>query len=206
MQQSTTQRGTSRRSFVHGGLLCGTILGLGCPYELLAQPSEEHKFQSPTTHTYEQLYAFAFGSWFISYMKQLQEQVGEEEFLAMLRRAGDEHYISSLQSFFSKANDRSLVSFIENFWEATQRSTFGRAAMTIEIPEKTADRSVVRVNECLFATTFRENDGAEIGYAAICNADHACIREFNPEIQLTRNLCLMQGDECCLFEYAAQAF
>jgi hypothetical protein len=190
---------------MHGGLLCGAIVGLGWPSELLAVPSGDHKFQLPTNHTYEQLYAFAFGSWFVSYMKQLQNQIGEEEFLAMLRRAGDDHYIGRLQSFFSKVNDRSLVSFIENFWEATQSSTFGRATMTIEVLEKAADRSVVRINECLIAKTFRENDGAEIGYAAICNADYACIREFNPEIQLTRNLCLMQGDECCLFEYAAQA-
>ena len=61
------------------------------------------------------------------------------------------------------------------------------------------------MTECLFAKTFRENDAHKIGYAAICNTDFACIREFNPEIKLTRNKCLMNEDDCCLFEYTHEA-
>ena len=54
---------------------------------------------------------------------------------------------------------------------------------------------------CLVAKTFREADAADIGYAAICYADFSVANAFNPEIVLTRNKCLMNGDDCCLFEY-----
>ena len=97
--------------------------------------------------------------------------------------------------------DKSVKSLIESFWEPTQKSKFGNAVLTIEILEKLPDQGSVKIAECLFAKTFRENDAGDIGYAAICHADFAVTAEFNPKIKLTRNKCLMSGDDCCLFEY-----
>ena len=73
--------------------------------------------------------------------------------------------------------------------------------MTIEVLDKSKNTGVIKMTECLFAKTFRENDAEKIGYAAICNADFAVTNEFNPNINLVRNKCLMNGDKCCLFEY-----
>ena len=120
----------------------------------------------------------------------------------MLTRVGDAHYRGRVQSNFQKIEDRSVQSLIENFWEPTQKSKFGNAIMTIEIPKKTRNKATVKMTECLFAKTFREHDAGDIGYAAICHADFAVTEVFNPKIKLVRDQCLMKGDECCLFEYS----
>jgi hypothetical protein len=135
-------------------------------------------------------------------MKQLQKEIGDKKFLKLLMKAGDDHYRSRVQSNFKKIEDKSVQSFIENFWEPTQKSKFGNAIMTIEILEKSKNRGKIKMSECLFAEIFRDNDASEIGYAAICHADFAVVNKFNPAIQLVRNQCLMKGDVCCLFEYS----
>ena len=209
MKESKSNNQVDRRDFITKSLACGAFVGTGCP-GLLAMNSQEgvsnplqdeHKFQTTTNYTYEQLFNFTFRSWFISYMKRLQEEIGTGKFLELLKKAGDKHYRSRVISNFEKIEDKSVKSFFENFWEPTQKSKFGNAIMTIEIPEKSKNKGTVKMTECLFAKTFRENDAGDIGYAAICYADFAVAEEFNPDIKLIRNKCLMNGDECCLFEY-----
>ena len=208
MKESKSNNLVNRRDFTKS-IAFGTFIGLGCPGLLAMNIQEdgsnplqdEHKFQIPTNFTYEQLFNFTFRSWFISYMKQLQKQIGIKKLPELLKKAGDEHYRSRVRPNFEKIKDKSVQSLIEKFWEPTQKSKFGNAIMTIEIPEKSKNKGTVKMTECLFAKTFRENDASDIGYAAICHADFAVAEEFNPHIKLIRNKCLMNGDECCLFEY-----
>ena len=209
MKESKSNNRLDRRDFITKSLACGAIVGMGCPgllamniQESVSNPvQDEHKFQTATNFTYEQLFNFTFRSWFISYMKRLQEEIGTEKFLELLTKAGDKHYRSRVMSNFEKIEDKSVQSLIENFWVPTQKSKFGNAIMTIEIPEKSPNKGTVKMTECLFAKTFRENDAGDIGYAAICHADFAVAKAFNPKIKLIRNKCLMEGDDCCLFEY-----
>ncbi len=209
MKESKSNNRVDRRVFITKDLACGAFVGMGCP-GLLAMNSQEgisnllqdeHKFQTATNFNYEQLFNFTFRSWFISYMKRLQEDIGIGKFLELLMKAGDNHYRSSVKSNFEKIENKSVQSLIENFWVRTQKSKFGNAILTIEIPEKSSNKGTIKITECLFAKTFIENDAGDIGYAAICHADFAVAEEFNPDIKLTRNKCLMNGDECCLFEY-----
>ena len=207
--ESKTINNLGRREFITKNLGYGILAGFGCS-GLLAKGLVEgksnpfqnkHKFQEPIDYTYEKLFNFTFRSWFISYMKQLQNLIGTDKLLELLKKAGNEHYRSRVKSNFEKIEDKSVQSLIENFWEPTQKSKFGNAIMTIEIPDKSRNKGTVKITECLFAKTFRENDAGDIGYAAICHADFAVAEEFNSHLKLTRNKCLMNGDECCLFEY-----
>jgi hypothetical protein len=134
-------------------------------------------------------------------MKQLQDEIGSQKFLKLLRKAGGDHYRGRVVQNFNRINDKSVRSLIENFWEPTKNSTFGSSIMTIDILNKSENEGTVKMTECLFAKTFRENEADDIGYAAICHADYDVAHAFNPKIELTRNQCLMNGDECCLFEY-----
>jgi hypothetical protein len=198
-----------RREFFNKSAEYTAWFGLGCSgiFTLISETYgqeksvEKHKFQSPIDMTYEKLFNFIFRSWFISYMKNLQNEIGKEKFLQLLANAGDEHYRNRVKSNFAKIRDKSVKSLIENFWEPVQKSNFGKSTMTISIPSKNQNEGTVKMTECLFAKTFRENDAADIGYAAICNADFAVAKEFNSKIKLTRNKCLMKGDDCCLFQY-----
>jgi hypothetical protein len=82
------------------------------------------------------------------------------------------------------------------------RSRLWRHTIPVEIVEKSPSHGIVRMNDCLVAKTFRDAGAADIGYAAICHADFAVAHAFNPQIELTRDQCLMKGDDCCYFEYS----
>lgn len=210
MSESNSESSLERREFLAKSTALCTIFGAGCTGLLsfvsqtsaAADQSDQHKFQQPAGFSYEKLFSFTFRNWFISYMQQLQKQIGTEKFNALLKKAGNEHYSSRVRSNFEKIKDKSVQSLIENFWEPVQKSGFGSAVMTIDIKEKLPDKGTVKMTECLFAKTFTENNAGNIGYAAICHADFAVTNEFNPDIKLTRNKCLMNGDKCCLFEYS----
>ncbi|MEN8153397.1 MAG: L-2-amino-thiazoline-4-carboxylic acid hydrolase [Acidobacteriota bacterium] len=213
MKNLRSDNRVDRRDFITKSLSLGAFLGMGCPgmkamniqKDVSNDIKDNHKFQTPANFTYEQLFNTVFRSWFISYMKLLQEKIGTEKFLKLLTEVGDSHYQSRVKKHFKKIKDKSVESLIENFWEPVQKSKFGNSTITIEIIDKSKSKGVVKMDECLYAKTFRENDAADIGYAAICHADFAVTEEFNPNIRLTRNKCLMNGDECCLFEYLLQS-
>lgn len=194
----------SRRDFVGKSVFGGIFLGMGCPglFASHGQPNETHKFQSPIDFTYEKLFDFTFGHWFITYMKLLHEAFDSKKFIEILTKAGDNQYRNSVKPMFKKVKDRSVQSLIESFWEPTKNSKFGGSIISIDIPQKSKDKAVVKTTECLFAKTFRKNDAGELGYAAICHADYAVANEFNPDIILKRDKCLMQGHDCCLFNYS----
>jgi hypothetical protein len=210
MKNSNSMSQLDRRDFITKSLAYGAFLGMGCPgllamniHQDVSNPVQDNlRFQSPTNFTYEQLFNFTFKNWFISYMQRLQKEMGTEKFLGLLTKVGDAHYRSGVSQNFKEIEDKSVQSLIENFWEPTQKSRFGSAMITIEINKKSKDKGIVKMTDCLFAKTFRENDASDIGYAAICSADFGVTDEFNPNIKLTRNECLMHGDERCLFEYS----
>jgi len=209
MKKSKSNTQADRRDFIIKSLAWGALMGISsCGLQKMDiqedvsnSMQDKHKFQTPINFTYEQLFNFTFRSWFISYMKRLQKEIGSKKFLEFLNIVGDDHYRSRVKSNFKKIENKSVQSFIENFWEPTKKSNFGSAIMTIEIPKKSTNKGIVKMTECLFAKTFRENNAGDIGYASICHADFAVAHEFNPDIKLIRNKCLMNGDECCLFEY-----
>ena len=69
--------------------------------------------------------------------------------------------------------------------------------LSFEIVENTPRTFDLRVNECLWAKTFREIGAERIGYALICHPDYAYCRGFNPRITMTRSKTLMQGHSHC---------
>jgi hypothetical protein len=190
---------TGRREFVTRGLALGTFLGIGCP--ALLSP-EQHNFQKASGFTYQQVFNFTFRGWFISYLRELQKLVGKEKILKLLIKAGESHYRKSVGPNFAKIKDKSVKSLIENFWEPITKSKFGTSTIAIKILDKAPRKGTLKMTQCLFAKTFVEAKAADIGYAAICNADFAVTEEFNPKIILTRDKCLMKGDDCCLFKYS----
>jgi hypothetical protein len=55
----------------------------------------------------------------------------------------------------------------------------------------------VKVEECLWAATFRKHKAEDLGYLLICHPDFAMARGFNPKMKLHRTKTLMQGHKCC---------
>lgn len=209
MKESKSNNRVDRRDFITKSLACGAFVGMGCPgllamniQEGVSNPLQaEHKFQTAANLTYEQLFNFAFKSWYIRYMKGLEAEIGKEKFLEILKKVGWTLYEESTKRNFRDLKKRDVESLIANFWAPMQKSRLWSHTLPIEIIKQSPSEGIVKMPECLVAKVFRENDAADIGYAAICHADFAVAKTFNPKIKLIRNKCLMKGDDCCLFEY-----
>ena len=201
-----------RRDFLFTSIVAFPLLCIGCKGvfadDLFYQdpnPHTEHKFQQDSGMSYERVFDFAFKSWYIRYMKGLEEEIGRNRFLEMLREVGSKIYSESIRSRFQDVQNRDVDSLITHFWVPMTRSRLWSNAMTIEIVKQTTFSGIVKMTDCLVAKTFRESEAADIGYAAICHADYAEARTFNPKLLLTRNKCLMRGDDSCYFEYFLQS-
>ena len=72
-----------------------------------------------------------------------------------------------------------------------------RHAIAFDIVEDGGTAFEVRVTECLWASTFRAADAADLGYSWVCHPDFAMARAFNPEMRLRRDQTLMQGATHC---------
>jgi hypothetical protein len=209
MKDSKSSNEVHRRDFITKSLACGAFVGMGCPGWLamnfrgsVASPVQaEHRFQTVSDYTYEQVFNFAFKNWYIRYIKGLEAEIGKEKFLEILKKVGWTLYEESTKRNFRDLKKRDVESLIANFWAPMQKSRLWSHTLPIEIIKQSPSEGIVRMPGCLVAKVFRDNDAADIGYAAICYADFAVAKTFNPQIKLTRNTCLMKGDDCCLFEY-----
>jgi hypothetical protein len=209
MQGNIIPSGENRRVFLKTLMSGGICLGLGCQgiAALESMGGETghtrsvEEFNTPSGYSYEQVFNFAFRNWFIRYMKGLQAEIGEERFLSLLKKVGDDLYRDAVKARFEKLAVKDVKALIENFWEPTRESRLWGTCMTIDIIKKSQRAGTVKMSDCLVAKVFRENDAGDIGYAAICHADFAVAEVFNPEIRMERNHCLMKGDDFCLFEY-----
>jgi hypothetical protein len=72
--------------------------------------------------------------------------------------------------------------------------------LTFEIVEDTDQAFETKIAEC-WATTSREADAGDIGYAVICHQDFAAARGLNPKLKMVRSKTLMQGHDCCNHHY-----
>lgn len=197
-----------RRYFLTSFASGTALLGLGCKSVLAenvlteSQTAPVADFSADSGMSYQQVFDFAFKNWYILYMKGLEDEIGKDRFLKMLQDVGWNNYVESTTSRFRDLAKRDVESLISQFWEPMSKSPLWSRTIPVEIVEKSPSHGIVRMNDCLVAKTFRDAGAADIGYAAICYADLAVAHAFNPRIILTRDRCLMKGDDCCDFDYS----
>jgi len=142
----------------------------------------------------KQAYQFAFQASYIPTLKAMEHRIGKEQFIELLKDSAAETATERIQHTAENLPKRDL----ETFKMAMKNpDAFLAQALTFEIVEDTDRAFAVKITECLWATTFREVDAAEIGYAGVCHPDYAMATAFNPQIRLVRSKTLMQGHECC---------
>ena len=195
--------GTStRRRFLTNALPAGTLLCLGCPAlsalgvsQANAQaPSPKHKFAEDSKMSFEDVYKFAYKNGFIPLLKTLANDIGQDKFIAMLKKASSEGAERGAKEETKNLPKRDLATFLAGF---KADPYFWKHVLTYEFVEETEKAAEIKVTECLWAKTFREADAADIGYATICHGDYAAATAFNPKMKMIRTKTLMQGNDCC---------
>ena len=156
----------------------------------------EHKFDKDSGMSNQAVFNFAFKTFYIPAMKELQDQIGKEQFIEMLKKASVKiYYKGDTDTDYS---GRTLEAWADGIKDSDQKM---KNKVSMEIIRDDPDVFEVKVHECLWAKTFREANASEIGYAGICYMDYGMIKKFNPQIELIREKTLMQGDDYCHFKW-----
>lgn len=198
---------TSRRQFLVNAVPIGTFLCLGTQSLWAASRSRtkedtspaKHKFLENSDMSYRALFKFTFQNYYIPCLERLAGEIGRDKLIAMLKRLSSEAVALRQKESIKDLPKTDFETFLARSKSGLNK--FVRHVLTWEDGEET-ERSVrTKFTECLWATTFREVDAADIGYAAICYPDYAAASAFNPKIKLIRPTTLMEGHDCCDFLY-----
>jgi hypothetical protein len=174
-------------------------LGCMCTARCAAQAgaqSPAHTWTEKSDMTWEAVFRFAYQANFIPQMKALEGKIGSEKFISMIQEAMDERVKNEPPEASSAKHD--LASWTAGL--ETPPPLF-QHALVYEIVEDTPKAFEVRISKCLWAKTFRDEDAAALGYAAICYPDFGVARGYSPKMKLVRTKTLMQGYEYCNHRY-----
>jgi hypothetical protein len=158
-----------------------------------AETSDKHKFFEDAGMTFQEVYDFAYKG-FISLMQNLANELGEDRFIEILKRAASEAASQGGQDAAKSLPNNDFAAFTA--W-AKDLNRFWKHVLTFDIVEDTDRALEVRITECLWAKTFREGGASDIGYARVCHQDYVYCQAFNPKIKMIRTKTLMQGDDYC---------
>jgi predicted ArsR family transcriptional regulator len=88
----------------------------------------------------------------------------------------------------------SLQAVAEEVWA-------GGGSLNIDVLNHTSDRLNFNVTRCRYAEFYKDLGLADVGYLVHCNRDHAMIKGFSGDIELTRTQTIMEGAPCCDFRF-----
>jgi hypothetical protein len=192
-----------RREFLAKTVPACSLVCLGCTHALaLDSDGEKHKFESDAELTLQQVFNFAYKRNAIPIFRALAKEIGEKELLEMLERASSDLALERGREQAKKVDKNDLRTFTDDFRQPKSRGQ--KLTLTFEIVEDTDQAFEMKITECIWATTFREADAADIGYAAVCHGDFAGARGFNSKLKMVRTKTLMEGHDCCNHRYLWQ--
>lgn len=202
MVNDTSSIASNRRQFLYKMMSMGTICLLGCrnlfaysnPQDKSKASLVKHKFNEDSEMPFSQVFNFAYQDWFIPFMKTLSNEIGEEKFVNLLKEVSLKVGSQKGKDWAKSIPQNDFSNF--NLW-AKDQDKYWNHVLTFSIVEDTDKIFEVKVTECLWAKTFRDNDASDIGYASICHEDYAICQAYNPGIKMIRTKTLMQGDDHC---------
>lgn len=202
MPKKTSIYMTERRHFLLKGL---PVFGMCCfgglkslsvvkPAAVGILDEAQHKFLEDSGMSYKEIFDFAFKRRFIESMKILSQMLGKEKFLEMLAKASADAAAKATKKQIENLPQTNFAMFVTG---TKMLDRFWNHVVTMKPFEETKISYEVRVTECLWSQTFREEDAADIGYATHCHVDYASATAFNPNIRMYRTKTLMEGHDYC---------
>ncbi len=201
---------SSRREFLQGLFPAGALLCSGCSLfsasSRLQNKPAKHKFLEDSGLTMSEAVRYAFQWTYIPLMKELAAQIGREKLVEMVKEATGIYSSQRARDYAQRLQKKDLDAFLS--WDfdppiedADRRKRFWSNALTSQRIERTPKSYEMKITECLWAQTFREEHAADLGFATICYQDEAMAAAFDPRLKLTRTRALMNGDDCCHFRW-----
>jgi hypothetical protein len=204
---------TSRRHFLATVVPACAVscLGFKCvlaqetknmPVIIAGNEQPDHIFDAayPRKLTYRQFFKIRYGE-SIQLAKAMQDEMGKEKLIEFLKKNTGNQMLDYGKAQAKEAGDRSLRRYTEQFRNIENYKNM----LAMEIVEDTEKAFELKVTDCIWASTFRDAEAGELGYAMVCFGDYGWAEGFNPKITLVRDKTLMQGDTICNHRYVWQA-
>ncbi len=184
-----------------------TCAGLGAAGAAAAGPTASqlvqpfnpyaHKFDMPYGEqmSYREYYRTKYEE-MVRLVRDLSGELGKSNLLQMIMTTAEQRSLVLGNAHAEKVPVNDFATYIGMFREPAYQQI-----MTMQIVEDAPAAFEVRITECLWASTFKDLEAADIGYAHICHADFTWAEGFNPAIKLTRDQTLMQGHASCNHRY-----
>lgn len=159
-----------------------------------------HKFDQPMTRplTYRERFRLEYASHFIPFLKLLEQEIGREPVIQSLQQLALQEAEEYARYIVQTKGKNDLSVFKENYGPTTPGIS---DVLTIEVTEESDTVYEIKISECLWASVFRENDAAHLGYAAVCCGDAPFARFVNPHIDLDLDGTIMEGKPSCRLRY-----
>ncbi len=169
----------SRRRFLATVVPACAAACLGCKVGLVqaaASATREeaaevvHPFDAelPRTLTYRQFYRSRYRN-AIELAKALKTEMGDDKAIEFPKRNTDRRMIALGRSQAEETDDHSLHQYPEQF-----RSVEGYSGRLEEVVVEDTDRAFeLKVTDCIWASTFRDADAGDLGFAMVCHGDCA---------------------------------
>lgn len=163
------------------------------------EKEDEEKFKNKIDMTYEQFYRALFGMT-VDVYRLLEDEVGKQEALKRISELSSERTKESLRRILESEEINDLEDFIQVYKKQLDSELF-KNTLSYDIKKESDEMFKMNIDRCIRAKIFRELDAQEIGYEVACRPDFEVLSVFHPDLKLKRTKTLMEGDECCDFEY-----
>ena len=160
------------------------------------KPKDQHMFDEEMDRklTYRQFMGARYRD-SMNLMKALEGEWGKEKTIEFLKNITTKRSTEIGKAQAERSPDTSLNTYVEQFRDGYKN------VLQKEIVEDSEKAFELKVTECIWASTFRDANMGDYGYAWVCWGDYSWAQGFNPKIKMVRDKTLMQGDNCCNHRY-----
>ncbi|MFW9953221.1 MAG: L-2-amino-thiazoline-4-carboxylic acid hydrolase [Candidatus Thorarchaeota archaeon] len=159
------------------------------------------KFQNKMNLTVEQHHR-EIASKLVSLIRELERKLGKEkahEIVSEWAECNSVNDIKGVMKSLEKAvNDFEDVKLLMRQWVKDLNEN---NMETVEITTETETDSICIVTDCIYAKVFDDLNASDIGYILYCKHDFAAAPVIHPRVGLRRSKTLMEGHDCCDFDY-----
>jgi hypothetical protein len=150
----------------------------------------------------EDAFKFVYAETLLPQLDPIAKAIGRERLLQLLHRAAEESAQRNGQRWAEGLAQPDFAN--HNAW-AREANRFMQHALTFTVVEDTKTAFAIKITECLWAKTFRDAQGADIGHTVICHPDIANAQGYSPKLGLLRTKTPMQGHAFCDLRWPAVA-
>lgn len=184
---------------------CAATCLLPCKSLGMIEPEEDelfqqakHKFDTEMQRklTYRQMFQQQYFNT-INFGRYLKQELGDKEAIELIKKVTYRALTDVGKRQAQQMGNNSFQAYVRQFKDPNGY----KYTLTKEVVEDTETVCELKVTECLWASTFLQQNAGDIGFAVVCHGDYAWPQGFNPKIKMVRDKTLMEGHEYCNHRY-----